>query len=113
MSNDAPEVATHSKRRKKEASPSSSSGFLHSLLEAVAISCLARVSRLDHAALSLVSKTCLLMVLSSELYQTRSLTAYAEKFLYVCFCMPTDETPRWFILRPTKDAASGNDVNLC
>ncbi|EFH61919.1 hypothetical protein ARALYDRAFT_342629 [Arabidopsis lyrata subsp. lyrata] len=112
MSKDAPEVATHNKRRKKEASSSSSSRFLHSLPEAVAISCLACVSRLDHAALSLVSKTCRSMVLSSELYQTRSLTGYAEKFLYVCFCMPTDETPRLFIFRPTKDAAIRNNVNL-
>ncbi|CAL9222229.1 unnamed protein product [Arabidopsis halleri] len=52
------------------------------------------------------------MVVSHELYQTRSLTGYAEKYLYVCFCMPTDETPRWFIFRPTKDAATGNNVNL-
>lgn len=62
--------------------------------------------------LILVSKTCRSMVLSSELYQTRSLTGYAEKFLYVCFCMPTDETPRLFIFRPTKDAAIRNNVNL-
>lgn len=37
---------------------------------------------------------------------------YAEKFLYVCLCMPTDQTPRWFILRPTLDTATGKNVNL-
>jgi len=111
MSNEAPEVEPHSKRRKKEASPSSSSGFLQSLPEAVAMICLARVSRLDHAALSLVSKSCRSMVLSPELYQTRSLIGYAEKFLYVCFCMPTDETLCWCILLPTVDVSTGNNVN--
>lgn len=93
-----------------DTSPSSSK-FLHSLPDAVAISCLARVSRLDHAALSLVSKSCRSLVVSSELYQTRSLMGYVEKYGYVCLRMTPDSTPRWFILRPTLDDGTGKTVN--
>lgn len=86
------EEPPHNKRR-KEASPS-----LDSLPDPVAISCLAGLSRSDHAALSLVSKSCRSLVVSPELYQTRSLMGHMEKYLYICLTMPPDQTPRWFIL---------------
>ncbi|CDY51775.1 BnaC05g49580D [Brassica napus] len=63
-------AAAAAKRRKKETSPSSS---FDSLPDAVAISCLARVSRLDQAALSVVSKRFRSLVVSPEFYKTRSL----------------------------------------
>ncbi|CAA7015917.1 unnamed protein product [Microthlaspi erraticum] len=111
------ETAPHHKRRKEEASqssPSSSSSsfeLLDSLPKAVAIDCLARVSRLDHAALSLVSTSVRSLVVSVELYKARSAMGYAEKFVYICLSMPPDPNPRWFILRPTLDSATGKTVN--
>ncbi|XP_023641239.1 putative F-box/kelch-repeat protein At3g24610 [Capsella rubella] len=80
MSNEEP-PQNNNKRRRKEASPS----LLESLPDELAISCLARLSRLDLAALSLVSKSCRSFVLSPELCQMRSVMGYAEKYPYICF----------------------------
>nr|VDC65531.1 unnamed protein product [Brassica rapa] len=84
--------AAAAKRRKKETSPSSSS--FDSLPDAVAISCLARVSRLDQAALSAVSKRFRSLVVSPEFYKTRSLMGHAEKCVYVCLGLPPHIIPR-------------------
>ncbi|XP_013639180.1 PREDICTED: putative F-box/kelch-repeat protein At3g24610 [Brassica oleracea var. oleracea] len=65
--------AAAAKRRKKEKSPSSS---FDSLPDAVAISCLARVSRLDQAALSVVSKRFRSLVVSPEFYKITRRSAY-------------------------------------
>ncbi|EOA30612.1 hypothetical protein CARUB_v10013743mg [Capsella rubella] len=98
MSNEEP-PQNNNKRRRKEASPS----LLESLPDELAISCLARLSRLDLAALSLVSKSCRSFVLSPELCQMRSVMGYAEKYPYICFSgVYPDPTPRWFILRKTR-----------
>ncbi|KAG7539982.1 Kelch repeat type 1 [Arabidopsis thaliana x Arabidopsis arenosa] len=86
------EEAPH-KKRKVEAS-------LESLLpDDVAISCLARVSRLEYAALSLASKSYRSLVSSPELYKTRSLMGRTETYVYVCLRTPPDSNPRWYILR--------------
>ncbi|XP_023641380.1 putative F-box/kelch-repeat protein At3g24610 [Capsella rubella] len=99
------DVLPHKKRRKVVTSS-------FSLPDAVAISCFALVSRFDHAALSLVSKSFRSMLVSDDLYQTRSSMGYTEKFLYVCLCEPPNLTPRWFIIRPSLDSATGKEVNL-
>ncbi|KAG2268018.1 hypothetical protein Bca4012_061533 [Brassica carinata] len=99
--------AAAAKRRKKETSPSSS---FDSLPDALAISCLARVSRLDQAALSLVSKRFRSLVVSPEFYKARSLMGHAEKCVYVCLGLPPYLIPRWFVLHPTLDPATGKTV---
>ncbi|EOA18666.1 hypothetical protein CARUB_v10007242mg [Capsella rubella] len=93
---DPEEVQPHNKRRKKmneEASPSWSG-----LPDEVVVSCMARVSRLDLAALSLVSKRHRTLVASPELCRTRSLIGCTEASLYVCLRILPDPTPRWFVL---------------
>ncbi|XP_010431680.1 PREDICTED: F-box/kelch-repeat protein SKIP6-like [Camelina sativa] len=80
-----------SKRRKMTTSWSS-------LPDAVAVSCMARVSRLDHANLSLVSKRHRSLVLSHELCSARSLIGCTEASFYVCLRISPDPNPRWFIL---------------
>ncbi|CAN7040502.1 unnamed protein product [Brassica oleracea var. botrytis] len=75
--------AAAAKRRKKEKSPSSS---FDSLPDAVAISCLARVSRLDQAALSVVSKRFRSLVVSPEFYKItrrRSAVVSLDGSIYV------------------------------
>ncbi|ESQ53240.1 hypothetical protein EUTSA_v10025580mg [Eutrema salsugineum] len=79
---------------KEETSPS-----LSSLPDAVAHSFLARVPRSDHKAISLVSKKYRSLVLSPELYKTRSLMGRREECLYVCLSSRPYSTPLWFILR--------------
>ncbi|EOA17796.1 hypothetical protein CARUB_v10006190mg [Capsella rubella] len=78
---------------KEEKSP------ISSLPDSMAVSYLARVSRSDHLALSLVSKKHRSLVNSSELYKTRSLMGLTEACLYICLSIKPDTTPRGFILR--------------
>ncbi|XP_010474571.1 PREDICTED: putative F-box/kelch-repeat protein At4g39600 [Camelina sativa] len=80
-----------SKRRKMTTSWSS-------LPDAVAVSCMAPVSRLDHANLSLVSKRHRSLVLSHELCSARALIGCIEASFYVCLRISPDPNPRWFIL---------------
>ncbi|ESQ53293.1 hypothetical protein EUTSA_v10027293mg, partial [Eutrema salsugineum] len=61
---------------------------LSSLPDDVALSCVARLSRLDHAALSLASKSCHSLVDSPDLYKTRSLMGFSEPHVYVCLRTP-------------------------
>lgn len=102
----APVVPPHNKRRKKtkEASPTWSG--LSLLPDAVALSCVARVSRFDHAALSLVSKSHRSLVASPQLRDLRWQMGCTNASLYVCLRIlpvPTRlSTPRWFILNPNR-----------
>ncbi|VVB09819.1 unnamed protein product [Arabis nemorensis] len=75
---------------------------LSSLPYEVALSCLARLSRSDHVALSLVSKRYHSLVLSLEFYNIRSLMGRTEKYLYECLRTHYDSIPRWYILRREK-----------
>ncbi|XP_010474363.1 PREDICTED: F-box/kelch-repeat protein At4g39560-like [Camelina sativa] len=72
---------------------------LTSLPDPLTLSCLALVSRLDHLALSLVSKRYRSLVISPELYKTRSLLGRTDECHYVCLSTKTYPTSRWFILR--------------
>ncbi|RIA05033.1 hypothetical protein BRARA_K00638 [Brassica rapa] len=88
-------------KNKKEAAAYPSCG-LSSLPDAVALSCLARVSKLDHPALSMVSKRYRSLMVSSELYDLRSSSmGRTENLLYVCLGTPPEPTPRWFVHTPT------------
>ncbi|KAG2244075.1 hypothetical protein Bca52824_094069 [Brassica carinata] len=93
--NSGTEEAPPSKKKKKEAAYPRSDG-LSSLPDPVALSCLARVSKLDHPALSMVSKRYHSLMVSSELYDVRSAMGRTENLLYVCLRTPPDPTPRWF-----------------
>ncbi|CAL9228499.1 unnamed protein product [Arabidopsis halleri] len=79
---------------------------LSSLPDEVALSCLARVPRSDHLALSLVSKRYRSLVLSPEFYKMRSLLGRTEKCIYVCVSPHPNSTPLWFILRPENAAVN-------
>ncbi|KAL0739383.1 hypothetical protein Bca4012_015593 [Brassica carinata] len=94
--NSGTEEAPPSKKKKKEAAYPRSDG-LSSLPDPVALSCLARVSKLDHPALSMVSKRYHSLMVSSELYDVRSAMGRTENLLYVCLRTPPDPTPRWFV----------------
>ncbi|CAG7884999.1 unnamed protein product [Brassica rapa] len=81
-------------KKKKEAAAYPSCG-LSSLPDAVALSCLARVSKLDHPALSMVSKRYRSLMVSSELYDERSSSmGRTENLLYVCLRTAPEPTPR-------------------
>ncbi|KAL0700714.1 hypothetical protein Bca4012_056836 [Brassica carinata] len=98
MSNYASEESPpHKKRRNEEASP-----LWSSLPDAVALSIMARLTRLDHAALSLVSKRHRSLVASPELCRTRSLISCTEATLYVCLNIMPDPNPSWFVLTHTR-----------
>ncbi|CAA7039679.1 unnamed protein product [Microthlaspi erraticum] len=96
MSNSAAAEEPPHKRRKMSPCPSSS------LPDDLVLSWLARVSKSDHAALSLVSKSHRALVASPDLHRMRSLLGCAENWLYVCLATPPDPTPRWFILHRGK-----------
>ncbi|CAH2065347.1 unnamed protein product [Thlaspi arvense] len=81
------------KKTKKAASPSWSS-----LPDAVAVSCLARVSKSDYKAVSLVSKRHRSLVASPELCHARTLIGCAEASFYVCLRVSPDPTTQWFVL---------------
>ncbi|EOA34062.1 hypothetical protein CARUB_v10021570mg [Capsella rubella] len=83
----------------EELSANEETSPLTSLPDPLTLSCLARVSRLDHLALSLVSKRYRSLVISPELYKTRSLLGRTEECLYVCLSSKTYPTSRWFIIR--------------
>ncbi|KAF8047808.1 hypothetical protein N665_2819s0003 [Sinapis alba] len=67
------------------------------------LNCLARLSRRDLAALSMVSKRYHSLVSSPDLYKIRSLIGHTETHVYVCLRTPTPvPTLRWYILRRRK-----------
>ncbi|XP_023633364.1 F-box/kelch-repeat protein At5g49000 [Capsella rubella] len=60
------------------------------------LTCFARVSRLYYPTLSLVSKSFQTLVVSPELYKTRSFLNRKENCLYVCLKFPPDPNRYWF-----------------
>ncbi|XP_018466202.2 F-box/kelch-repeat protein At4g39560-like isoform X1 [Raphanus sativus] len=88
------EASSHRKKRKL----SSSSAGIPLLPEEMVLSCLARVSRSEHASLSLVSKRHRSLLLTPELYNYRSLMGCTENLIYLCLRIPPDLDPRWFTL---------------
>ncbi|XP_010493109.1 PREDICTED: F-box/kelch-repeat protein At5g49000-like [Camelina sativa] len=96
---------------RKKASPSPSSG-LWSLPDEIAIDCFARVSRVDHAALSMTSKSNRSLVVSPELYETRSRMGCTEECVYVFIDSPFEPNPRWFILRRGRGSVNNNRNRL-
>ncbi|KAG7546788.1 Tapetum specific TAP35/TAP44, partial [Arabidopsis suecica] len=98
----APEVPPESKRRKKTKETSHSWSGLSLLPDEIALRCLARVSRFDHAALSLVSKSHRSLVASTELFYLRWEMGCTDVSMYVCMKVFPNPTPRWFILTPNR-----------
>ncbi|CAN8316109.1 unnamed protein product [Cochlearia groenlandica] len=84
--------------------PPSSSNGLCSLPDAVAVNCVAHLSRFDLAALAIASKGHRSLVDSSELLDLRRQMNMGciieEACLYVCLQILPDQTPRWFVLNP-------------
>ncbi|CAA7043190.1 unnamed protein product [Microthlaspi erraticum] len=74
---------------------------LLSLPDDVALTCLARVSRFDLAALAVASKAHRSLVTSPELYRMRDEIGIEPSF-YVCLHISPEPTPRWFILHPVQ-----------
>ncbi|CAA7062511.1 unnamed protein product [Microthlaspi erraticum] len=66
----------------------------------MALNCLARVSKSEHASLSLVSKWHRRQLISPELYEFRSLLGFTENVIYLCLQIPPEPNPRWFALFP-------------
>ncbi|XP_056860327.1 F-box/kelch-repeat protein At4g39560-like [Raphanus sativus] len=87
-------------RKKLKLSCSSPPSGLSLLPDEIVLSCLARVSKSDHASLSLVSKWHRSVVASPELYDFRSLLGFTENRIYLCLRIPPDPNPRWFTLSP-------------
>ncbi|ESQ53344.1 hypothetical protein EUTSA_v10027306mg [Eutrema salsugineum] len=87
--------------------------LISSLPEEVAVNCLARLSSLNHAALSLASKSYRSLVASHYLYNTRLLMDRTESYVYVCLrTPPPNPKPRWYILRRRKDASSADLISI-
>ncbi|KAL1190394.1 putative F-box/kelch-repeat protein [Cardamine amara subsp. amara] len=89
-------------RRQKKRKLDEKLSPLSSLPDEMIVSCLARVSRSDLAAMSVVSKRYRSLVTSPELYKTRSELGCVENFLYACLLTPPDPSPRWFVFRRGK-----------
>ncbi|CAG7910089.1 unnamed protein product [Brassica rapa] len=91
------EEQPRAKKTKREAFP------LSCLPDDLVLNCLARVSRPDLAALSMVSKRYHSLVASPDLYKIRSLIGRTETYVYVCLRIPTPvPSVRWYILRRRK-----------
>ncbi|KAL1198923.1 F-box/kelch-repeat protein [Cardamine amara subsp. amara] len=69
-----------------------------SLPDDLVVSCLARVPRLYHPNLSIVSKSFFSILTSPELYRIRTVLGRTETFLYVCLRFPGETNLRWFTL---------------
>ncbi|XP_010418844.1 PREDICTED: F-box/kelch-repeat protein At5g38670-like [Camelina sativa] len=78
-----PPTITKTKKKKKPSTPESA--LIPSLPDDLAMSIVARVSRLYYPILSLVSKSFRSLVASPELYKVRSLLGTTESCLYACF----------------------------
>ncbi|CAA7022211.1 unnamed protein product [Microthlaspi erraticum] len=105
MSNSAAEEPPRHKKTKEEPLPPASSSPFTSLPDAVALSCVVRVSKLERAALSVVSNSVRSLLVSPDFNKTRSLFGLAEKLVYVCLRTPPPGpgSPRWFICRIEED----------
>ncbi|KAL1192436.1 putative F-box/kelch-repeat protein [Cardamine amara subsp. amara] len=73
---------------------------LSSLPDEVVLSCVARVSRWDHASLFLASKSYRSLMDSPDLYDFRPLMGCTENFNYLCLRIPPDPNPRWLAFSP-------------
>lgn len=89
--------------KKSSESPSTTTPpmLFSSLPKDLILNVLARVSRLHHPTLSLVSKSFRSLVASRELDAIRSLIGKNEDYLYVCLARVWNPNPRWFVLAPT------------
>lgn len=101
MWNSGAEEAPH-KKQKHDDEKLSSWFPISSLPDEMTVSCLARVSRSDQAAVSMVCKSYRSLMASPELYKMRSLLNYVEHCLYVCLLTAPDPSPHWFVLRRGK-----------
>ncbi|XP_019096440.1 PREDICTED: F-box/kelch-repeat protein At5g51250-like [Camelina sativa] len=92
------DYATHKKQKQKQmlSSTPQSSLLNPSLPYDLLLHIVARVPRLYHPTLSLVSKSFRSLLASPELYKVRSQLGLTESCLYVCFDML--EGPTWFTL---------------
>ncbi|WZZ24441.1 hypothetical protein YC2023_007842 [Brassica napus] len=97
---DAEEEPSRTTKKLKPSFSSSPSG-LSLLPDEMVLSCLARVSKSDHASLSIVSKWHRSVVASPELYDFRSLLGFTENRIYLCLRIPPDPNPRWIGGRAT------------
>ncbi|EOA29068.1 hypothetical protein CARUB_v10025324mg [Capsella rubella] len=86
------------RKRKARKRPSPEPFPILSLPEDLVLNCLARVSRLYHPVLSLVSKSFRSLISSPKLYVTRSLLGLTESCLYVCLRPYPNSNPCWFTL---------------
>ncbi|CAN6881316.1 unnamed protein product [Brassica oleracea] len=85
------DVEEEPSRTKKLKLFTSSPSGLALLPDEMVLSCLARVSRSDHASLSLVSKWHRSVLFSPELYNFRSLLGFTEERIYLCLCIDRRE----------------------
>ncbi|KAL0728079.1 hypothetical protein Bca4012_024172 [Brassica carinata] len=99
---DAEEEPSRTTKKLKLSFSSPTPSGLSLLPDEMVLSCLARVSKSDHASLSLVSKWHRSVVASPELYYFRSVLGFTENPIYLCLSIPPDPNPRWFTLSPQK-----------
>ncbi|KAF3568320.1 hypothetical protein DY000_02017756 [Brassica cretica] len=86
---------------------------LSCLPDDLVMNCLARVSRPDLAALSMVSKRYHSLVASPDLYKIRSLIGRTETYVYVCLRIPTPvPSVRWYILRRRKTLDASDLIQI-
>uniref|UniRef100_A0A1J3CRL6 F-box/kelch-repeat protein n=1 Tax=Noccaea caerulescens TaxID=107243 RepID=A0A1J3CRL6_NOCCA len=91
-----------SENKRRKVSSSSSSSGLCSLPDAVAVSCLACVSKFDLLALGMASKRHRSLVVSGELWDLRSEMGCIEPSVVVCLRIFPERNPRWFVLHPVQ-----------
>ncbi|XP_010531373.1 PREDICTED: F-box/kelch-repeat protein SKIP6-like [Tarenaya hassleriana] len=92
-------TATASDAMDAQEPPHESSPSLSSLPCDILLNCVARVPRLYHPNLSVVSKSFRSLMVSPDLYDTRSRLGLDEHCLYVCIRLPHSYPARWFVLR--------------
>ncbi|KAH0859594.1 hypothetical protein HID58_087855, partial [Brassica napus] len=101
------EEQPRAKKTKREAFP------LSCLPDDLVLNCLARVSRRDLAALSMVSQRYHSLVASTDLYKIRSLIGRTETYVYVCLRIPTPvPSVRWYILRRRKTLDASDLIQI-
>ncbi|CAH8326910.1 unnamed protein product [Eruca vesicaria subsp. sativa] len=74
-----------------------------SLPNDVALNILARISRIHHPSLSLVSKRFRSILSSRDLHVTRALMSKTEKHIYLCLKLRRQTNPCWFALTQGPD----------
>ncbi|WZZ06705.1 hypothetical protein YC2023_092626 [Brassica napus] len=102
ISTDASEVSPQHKKKSKNTNEEEASPLWSSLPDAVALSCLARLTKSDHVAVSLVSKRHRSLVAAPELCISRWLIGCTEASQYVCLHIFPNPNPSWFVLTETR-----------